>query len=75
MKYPELFKYIYVMQQPSACQDEIIMLWLTESMMKLVPRGIWQRGLLACSMTPTNKLGLKLAQILPCWILGGLTPV
>ena len=37
--------------------------------------GIWQRDLLGCSMTQVNKLALKLAQILPAWILGGLTPV
>ena len=49
--------------------------WLQMHMAKKVTQGVWQRDLLAASMTPNNKVSLKLAQILPCWVLGGLTPV
>ena len=74
-KHPEMFEKIHVWQQPSANQDEVTMHWLQDYMMKKVTQGVWQRDLLAVSMTPTNKLGLKVAQVLPCWVLGDLTPV
>ena len=76
-EWPDVFdpQQVRVWQQPAAKQDEVTMKWFAQLITELFPQAVWQTDLCPHCVTPGSKTALKLAHVLPAWILGGATPV
>lgn len=74
-EFPEYFKEVIVMQQPSATADEIIVGWGLEDLGKRFPAAVLQRDLVSGALSSRARMAALMQQIVCCWIGPGMTPV
>ena len=74
-EFPEVFKEIVIMQQPSATVDEIITAWNLEDLASRFPAIVLQRDLQSGALSCRARMAACLLHVLCCWIAPGMTPV
>ena len=74
-EHPELFERLEVMSQPAATVDSVIFKWSLETQAKEMTCSLFQRDMLSAALSTDSRVAMSLANQVPAWIEGGMTPV